>query len=375
MPTPLPPSTDFTAIGVTEGGFKTAMNSMRSFLAGLLGTSGNASDAISALGIFNVPPHGMFSKADPFSVVFSKTAVGAASIKAGTFMFIGSALVSFANATAITMPTLTAGTDYAIWVNTAGTIQATTNFSSPPDGITTWRKIGGFHYAPGGHSGAQGGGNSTPQINEYSFWDLTWRPVAADPRGMACIGGRFWRDIYLLNTNPDVNGTSKYNQVIADGASPPKIPALVGGNGTTDYGSLTWFEAARIAGCYGKRLLTLDEQIISSYGTTEASAIGTDQNNTVWNAAYVSKFGINQVSGVMWYWLQNRGGAYNTGGWSADTEGFGSSYNAPNAARGGGNWANGSNCGSSCSDWFNAASGSYSDIGASLGCDHLNLAI
>lgn len=374
MPNALPPSADFTGSGVTEGGFKTALTSMRAFLADLLGTTGVQADALTALGIVNAPPYGLFFKADPKSVIFTKTGNGTASIKAGTFMFVGSNLVKFATATAISMPTLTAGTDYAVWVKDDGTIQATSNHTSAP-GAGNYRKIGGFHYAPGGHSGAPGGGNSTPQINEYSFWDLQWRPAANDPRGMACIGGRFWRDIYLLNTNPDVNGTSKYNQVIADGSSPPKIPALVGGNGTTDYGSLTWFEAARIAGCYGKRLLTIDEQIISSYGTTEASSIGTDQNNTVWNAAYVSKFGINQVSGVMWYWLQNRGGAYNTGGWSADTEGFGSSYNAPNAAIGGGSWGDGSDCGSCCSSWNAAASYSGDNIGASFGCDHLNLAI
>lgn len=368
----LPAASAATGSGVTEGQFKAFIEQQRAFIAQLLGEDGLAATARSALGI--VGPMGTFYKADPTSVAFTKNSVNTASIKAGTYVFIGATLVSFSAATAITMPTLTSGTDYAIWAKDDGTLQATTSFTSAP-GSGNYRKIGGFHYAPGGHSGSSGGGNSTPQINEYSFWDLQWRPACADPRGMACIAGGFWRDIYLLNTNPDVNGTSKYNVTIADGSSPPKIPALVGGNGSTDYGSLTWFEAARIAGCYGKRLLTLDEQIISSYGTTEASAIGADQNNTVWNAAYVSKFGINQCSGVMWYWLANRGGAYNTGGWSADTEGFGSSYNAPNAALGGGYWAIGSNCGSACSAWNDAASYSGNHIGASFGCDHLNLAI
>ncbi len=324
--------------------------------------------------LYSAPTYGLFCKADPLTVCFTKTGAGAASIKAGTYVFVGSTLVSFASATAITMPTLTSGTDYAIWVKDDGTLQATTSFTSTP-GAGNWRKIGGFHYAPGGNATAQAGGNTTPQINEYTFYDPQWKPAILDPRGMSCINGAFWRDIYLLNTNPDVNGTSKYNQVIADGASPPKIPAMVGGNGTTDYGSLTWFEASRIAGCYGKRLITLDEQIISSYGTTEASSIGTDQGSTVWNAAYVSKFGINQCSGVMWYWLANRGGAYNTGGWSADTEGFGSSYNAPNAAIGGGSWGDASACGSGASAWSNAASYSNSVIGASFGCGHLNLAL
>jgi hypothetical protein len=45
----LPPSTDFTGPTVTEGGFKAALNDMRGFLAGLLGTTGNAIDALTAL--------------------------------------------------------------------------------------------------------------------------------------------------------------------------------------------------------------------------------------------------------------------------------------------------------------------------------------
>lgn len=323
--------------------------------------------------LYSSIPYGLFSKADPNSPAFIKTGNGSANIKAGTNIYVGGLLVQFASATAISMPTLTAGTDYAIWVKDDATIQATNNFSSAPS-AGNWRRIGGFHYAPGGNATAQAGGNTTPQINEYSFYDPQWKPVALDPRGMSCINGAFWRDIYFFNNNPDVNGTSKYNQIIADGASPPKIPALLGGNGSTTLTTFTWFEAARIAACYGKQLITLEQQIISSFGTTEASSVGTDQGSTVWNAAYVSKFGINQCSGVMWTWLADRGGAYNTAGWSADTNGFGSSYNAPNAAIGGGAWGFGLLSGSGCSSWSDAASASFGNFGASFGCGHLNLA-
>lgn len=326
-------------------------------------------------GIQNILDPYLFYKSDKSSPAFIKTGNGTASIKAGTILKVAQQVFNFNSNTAITMPTLTSGTDYAIYVCSDGTVRADSNFTSPT-GYTTLNslKIGGFHYAPGGNATAQAGGNTTPQINEYSFYDPQWKPVALDPRGMSCINGAFWRDIYFFNNNPDVNGTSKYNQIIADGASPPKIPALLGGNGSTTLTTFTWFEAARIAACYGKQLITLEQQIISSFGTTEASSVGTDQGSTVWNAAYVSKFGINQCSGVMWTWLADRGGAYNTAGWSADTNGFGSSYNAPNAALGGGNWGNGLHSGSGCSAWGDAASASASHIGASFGCGHLNLA-
>lgn len=48
----LPPSTDFTGSSVTQGGFKTAMSSLRTFIADLLGTdSGDKTAARAALGV------------------------------------------------------------------------------------------------------------------------------------------------------------------------------------------------------------------------------------------------------------------------------------------------------------------------------------
>lgn len=53
MSTALPSSTDFTGSSVTEGGFKTAITAMRTFLADLLGTTGVVSDALTALGVYS----------------------------------------------------------------------------------------------------------------------------------------------------------------------------------------------------------------------------------------------------------------------------------------------------------------------------------
>lgn len=46
----LPPSTDFTAAGTTEAGFKTAITGLRDYLSGLFGTDGTAATARTALG-------------------------------------------------------------------------------------------------------------------------------------------------------------------------------------------------------------------------------------------------------------------------------------------------------------------------------------
>ena len=325
--------------------------------------------AIAAL----APGYGLFRKADPTVVLFSKTGNFTVSTQTALYVEVNGAIKTIASGTVVTMPgTATAGTDYAIWAKTDGTLEATTNHTSPP--TTGARKVGGFHYAPGGNATGTTGGNTTAQINQYSFWDLKFRPACPDPRGMALIAGGFWADIYLTNTDPGTNGTSKYNVTIADGSSPPKIPTLYGGNGSTAYGSLTWFEAQEVAHAYGKRPLFQSEFMAAAYGTTEGSSIGTDQGSTILNAAYTSKWGLMQATGVMWVWGQERGGAYNTAGaWQSDTGGRGQSYGAPNAAVFGGNWNNGADCGSRSSDWSDAASYSTSIIGLRCACDHLIL--
>jgi hypothetical protein len=269
------------------------------------------------------------------------------------------------------MPTATTGTDYAVWLKTDGTLEATSSFTSPP--ATNARKIGGFHYAPGANAAAQAGGDSTPQINEYSFWDLNYRPACDDPRGMTLVAGGFWSDIYLLNTNPDVNGTSKYGVTIADGSSPPIIPLTLGGNGSTTFGSLTWFESMSIATAMGKKAFTQSEFMTAMYGVTEASSRGTDPGTTGLDADRTSRWGVMQATGNLWVWAQDRGGDYSTGGWNANTDGFGSEYNAPNVALLGGNWYNGVDAGSRSSAWSNTASYSGGDIGLRLVCDHLRL--
>ena len=315
---------------------------------------------------------GGFHKSDSTSVAFTKTGNGTATIKANTFIaFNDGSQISFTSDTNITMPSLTAGTDYAIWAKTDGTLEATSNHTSPP--TANARKVGGFHYAAGGNATGTSGGNTTAQINEYSIWDLKFRPVATDPRGMALVAGGFWMDIYLTGVDAITNGSSKYNVTIADGSSPPKISSLFGGNGSTTYGSYTWFEAAELASSFQKRLPTQREFMAAGYGTTEASAIGSDQGSTVLNAAYTSKWGIIQSTGVMWIWGDDRGGPYAGASWNANTEGRGSEYNAPNAVLLGGVWSSGAHCGSRCSFWSDAASLSNNGVGSRFACDHLQL--
>ena len=316
--------------------------------------------------------NGTFAKSDPSIVAFSKTGDFAVSLAVNLSLEIANEAYTFASGTVVTMPgSPAAGTDYAIWAKTDNTLEATSNHTTPP--ATNARKIGGFHYAPGGNAAAQAGGDTTPTINPYSFWDLHFRPACPDPRGMTLVGGGFWVDIYLTGVDAITNGSSKYNVTMADGSSPPKVPTIFGGNGSTTYGSYTWFEAQELATAFGKRSLTQQEFMAAAFGTTEASSVGTDQVSTILNAAYTSKWGVMQSSGVMWVWGQQRGGPYAAASWNANTEGRGSEYNGPNAALFGGLWANSSDSGSRSSFWSIAASASDGDVGSRFACDHLQL--
>lgn len=325
--------------------------------------------------------YGLFYKADPTTVAFTKTGAGTASIKAGTKVDVAGTVVTFVAATAITMPALTAGTDYAIWVKDDATIQATTNFSTAP-GAGNWRKIGGFHYAPGGNAAAVAGGDTTPAINAYSFWDLKFRPACPDPRGMTLVADSFWSDIYLLGVDHLTNGTSKYNVSIADGSAPPKIPTKFGGTGSNAYSTLNWWEANEVLQSWGKRSPTYDEFAALAYGTTEATSSGGSDVPTTgvsgtgatnaWNK-FTSRWGVIQATGCMWIWGGEFGGGAAGAAWTANTGGRGSTYQMENAVLLGGDWGATTESGSRCSLWSYSPPSSNSRIGARGVCDHLTL--
>jgi len=312
----------------------------------------------------------LFTKADPYAVAFLRTGNGTISIKAGTQVEVAGTIYVFVTDTAVTMPSLTAGTDYAIWIKPDGTLEATANFSSPP--VANSRRLGGFHYAPGGNaSGFNSGGNSTPQINPHSLWDEKFRPACPDPRGMVLVAGGFWVDIYLCGVNHHTDGTSKYNVTIADGNSPPKVPIAFGGNGSATYSGFNWWEAAEVMASHGKELLSYQEFAAAAYGTSEATDGSTDPVSTILRASFTSIWGIMLASGNMWVWGREFGGDHAAASWSANTGGRGSTHTLSNVARFGGSWSNGSNAGSRASSWNVLPSDSSNNIGARGRSDHL----
>jgi len=331
------------------------------------------SQAISALAVSD-PAYGLFRKADPAEVAWTKTGNGTAETQTDIYVEVNGSILTIDSGTSIDMPSLTAGTDYAIWAETDGSLQASSNHTTPPSANA--RKVGGFHYAAGSNASGTSGGDTTAQINEYSFYDLKFKPSCPDPRGMTLVADAFWSDIYLTGVDHHTNGTSAYNVTIADGSSPPKVPSKFGGNGSTTYGSYKWYEACELMVSHGKRLPTQREFMALAYGTEEETSVGSDPVTTAIAAAdadHTSKWGVMQSTGCMWVWGDDRAGPFASAAYNDNLEDRGEEYNAPNAVLLGGRWADGANAGSRCSNWINSVSFSYFGLGSRGVCDHLIL--
>ena len=346
-----------------------------------------------------VATNGLFYKESTTSVAFTKTAANTASIKAGTIVDVLGVSVTFAAATAIVMPTLTAGTDYAIYACQDGTVRADSSFTAPSGyTVANSRLIGGFHYglvasgttvAGGSFNSAgsvQTGGMVWTQpdvdkiagINEYSLWDLKWRANVSDLRaqkGFVLTDAGTWVAIYFAGTDTDTNGLSRNNVAVASGTVLPKIPTTMGGNGTLTYADYTWWRASEHARAYGARLLTDAEANIAFFGVTENQSLGGAASTiplTTRQAGYTSKYGVEQATGHHWVWGDDSSGgtpaAYVANG------GRGQSYaNTVFKVILGGSRADAANSGSRASNWNSGPTNSSWSIGLRAACDHLML--
>ncbi len=318
-----------------------------------------------------------FVKEDSSIVAFSKANTFTVTTATKITLELANKTVVIDSGTNVEMPvSATIGADYSIWAHPTGNVQAILFTTTSP--TANAKMIGGFHYAPGGNATANTGGNSTPQINEYSFWDLKFRPVCKNPRGMALIADAFWCDIYLTgNTAVTLNCSSVYGTTIADANSSPIIPNQFGGDGATTYGGYTWYEAQELALSFGKRTPSQQEFMVLSYGTTEANSAITDPVTTKLDAIHTSKWGIMQATGNMFVYTSERGGANTTSAWRAVTEGRGSEYNEPYCVRVGGAWNSTTSSGSRCArGTTEAQSGLESGVavnGSRFVSDHLQI--
>jgi len=295
-------------------------------------------------------------------------------------------------ATAVTMPAShTNNTDYAIWQHpTTGDLVGDASFSTAPTGAAGGSIVGGYHYIPSGRPTAVNNGSPTgaAEILEYSIWDLTWRPTCPDPRGMSCIDGRYWIDLYLCGktsyagTDFSAVPSSKIGLTIADNNDPPLIPAFYGGDGTTAYslsGDLqpgSWMNFTEVAQSFGKRLPEWGEFSAAAFGAPEAGSRGSDPGTVIWERQ--SKWGLAQATGTLWVWGVGTEGnrLTSTNTYSTHTGGRGSLQAGPDGPRAvllGGGWNNGADSGSRTARWnFNPWVGA-NDRSARFAAGHLVL--
>jgi hypothetical protein len=313
--------------------------------------------------------------------LFYKTAAATISVVAGAVL--NGHL--YAAATAVTMPSHSSNTDYAIWQHpSTGALVGSSSFTTAPTGAESGSIVGGYHYIPSGRPTAVNNGSPTgaAEILEYSIWDLTWRPECPDPRGMSCIDGRFWSDLYLCGktsyagTDFSAVPSSKIGLTIADNSDPCLIPSFYGGNGSTAY-TLTsgnnpgsWYNFAEVAHSFGKRLMWSWEFQAAAFGAPEAGSRGTDPGTVIWERA--SKWGLAQATGTLYTWGAEHVITVDTGS-NTNTGGRGTVYGTPRAVLLGGDWADGSDSGSRSADWGYVPSDGYDSIGGRFAAGHLVL--
>ncbi|WP_412064023.1 hypothetical protein [Rhizobium sp. SYY.PMSO] len=285
----------------------------------------------------------------PILIVADRDSV---SIRAGTIVEIGDATHRFAEDTPVLLGTLEAGTDYAVMIDADGQPFAENVSQQNP---LASGYLAGFHFAPGGHAQGIAGGDTTPAINPYSLWNIGFRPACTDPRGMAMVEfahGRFWGDIYLLGTDHQQQGTSRYGATIADGRDLPMRP-----DGSGRYKKLDYAVAVEIAAHHGKRLLGAEEFFAASYGVKERCSRSTEPARTGMlddeAQRFISKRGLFDATGTMWQW--------GTDGHPDD----------PRPSLFGGSWIVGSDAGSryACLDCW--AEYSIDSIGLRAASDHM----
>ena len=274
------------------------------------------------------------------------------------------------------------GNDYAIWIKPDGTLEATEDFEAPPTAGS--RRIGGFHYAPGGNAPiftdwtSNDGGNTTPQINEYSFWDLKWKPSAPDPRGLTLINNAFWVGIYHLVRLHMTGPPHRYNALIAKGGQNPQNPY---GGASDFYPDSNWWNLGEVLAYHGFTYMTAQEFQLAAIGVKEKASRGNDPVTTGiattntgssnGDEKFTSKWGCMQMTGVVQQWSaeirvddsdQTTSGLLNRG----DRNRFG------RAAALGRAWPSGSESGSRASGSLDPWD-SFTSIGSRGRCGHLIL--
>jgi len=237
------------------------------------------------------------------------------------------------------------------------------------------RFVGGFHYAPGGNASFSldaGDGGTTPQINEYSFYDLRWRPSVADPRGLTLVGdGAFWAGIYLMSANHLTGAVHKYNVDPCRDGNPPRLPDDSGNYPNAEPSNI--FESLAY---HGFRAPDYNEFQLLAYGVNEARSIGGSGPGSTGDVSdrgkdqQTSHWGVFDATGVLRVW--GRDHILATSDQSLPDPSRGDRFRFERFADLGGDWGSGSDSGSR-GVVSGDADTSYTNVGGRGVCSHLIL--
>lgn len=298
---------------ITFGQFKDEINNVSSNLC------------IKPLSRHNKP---LFTKVNPHSI----------SIPAGFKVAVNNKIISLSEDYVLSLNsnldegTKIAGKDYYVYARENGTFYISANNS-----IATDKLVGGFHYGltpenevrPTNALKTEDDMVMSRGIKGYSLWDLSWKPKNKRPEGKVLVNNIFWRDIYPADEDYALRGYSSCfaldgatSAKIAGGAETngrkfPKIPLTKGGNGTLNYGSLTWYEANEIINEVGSRMISYDEFSNSSYGVVEQKSLkelGYPLGTGIIKhyRELESKWGVEMAVGCQWTWTKELMNGYGT---------------------------------------------------------------
>lgn len=328
-----------------------------------------------------------FFKTDSESVAWQKDGDFAVSTAQALRVVVDDTAHEIASGTSVSMPgSPTAGTDFAIWAATDGTLQADASFTSAPSANA--RLVGGFHYAPGGNAALDAtgdwsnhtGGDTTPTINAYSMWDLKFRPAAPDPRGLTLVNRSFWCGIYHLVADHLAGPVHRNDADIAKDGQNPQKPY---GDGSQYYSDSNWWNITEVLQYHGLRSMVAAEYQVAAIGTTEQASRGNDPLTTGLGTSntgssntdekFTSHWGCFQISGVVQMWGQDvllEDGSVTT---AYGSQGRGGRTGYKRAAYFGRDWGSGAESGSRASA-ASTVDSSFAGIGGRGVCDHLELA-
>ena len=316
-------------------------------------------------------------------------------IKAGTIILVGSNVYEATSDTTYNMGTLSAGTEYFVYLNYSSgswTVTCSTTYSAD---TTTSRYIGRFHTlcaavtsnavdymkipaSPG--SGLSAGGNilvkSYDSLKDSDFYNLYNKTIVSVETGtyydvVTCshiLAGYSAGDILpesVMCLSFGVNTLHK-DAMVYDKDTDMFIDVyLQSGTGLNTKSVYNATHTVSRAGtCHQEDMRQVGKKLLNDYvfcsaaiGGNECTNItGTNDKTTVGGHVdtagkrMVSAIGCEEMAGYVWQWLDEFPYCYTASEWQTiDNQGsFGQQYWNTHQVFAGGCWYNGSNCGSRC---------------------------